>query len=313
MKDQDPARSDLPGGSEASEFSDYLGSCQTRVEAALERWLPDEARPPRRLHAAMRYATLAPGKRVRPVLVYAAGAAVGIAPERLDGSACAVELIHAYSLIHDDLPAMDDDDLRRGRPTCHRQFDEATAILAGDALQPLAFEIICRDPALAVSATRRLAMLAALAAASGSHGMAGGQAIDLEATGRELSLPELENLHIHKTGALIRACVQLGTLAAEPLDEADAQALDHFAKCMGLAFQIQDDCLDVSGSTQTLGKTQGKDKAQDKTTYPVLLGLEGAREKARELRDDALASLSPFGPAADHLRRLAGYIVDRSR
>jgi len=294
-----------------SDFTAYLGACQTRVEAALESWLPDASRLPQRLHEAMRYSVLAPGKRVRPVLVYAAGAAVDVAPAQLDGLACAVELIHAYSLIHDDLPAMDDDDLRRGRPTCHRQFDEATAILAGDALQPLAFEIICRDSALDVSAPQRLAMVEALAAASGSHGMAGGQAMDLDATGRPLTLPELENLHIHKTGALIRACVRMGTLAAEKVPAETRNAIDHYAKCIGLAFQIRDDVLDVEGSTMTLGKTRGKDEAQDKTTYPVLLGIQGARRKAQDLRDEALAAISFLGPEADPLRWLGDYIVDR--
>jgi len=294
-----------------SDFTAYLGACQTRVEAALESWLPDASRLPQRLHEAMRYSVLAPGKRVRPVLVYAAGAAVDVAPAQLDGLACAVELIHAYSLIHDDLPAMDDDDLRRGRPTCHRQFDEATAILAGDALQPLAFEIICRDSALEVSAPQRLAMVEALATASGSHGMAGGQAMDLDATGRPLTLPELENLHIHKTGALIRACVRMGTLAAEKVPAETRNAIDHYAKCIGLAFQIRDDVLDVEGSTMTLGKTRGKDEAQDKTTYPVLLGIQGARRKAQDLRDEALAAISFLGPEADPLRWLGDYIVDR--
>jgi farnesyl diphosphate synthase len=294
-----------------SDFSDYLSACQARVEVALGHWLPAASRLPQRLHEAMRYSVLAPGKRVRPVLVYAAGAAVDIAPAQLDGLASAAELIHAYSLIHDDLPAMDDDDLRRGRPTCHRQFDEATAILAGDALQPLAFEIICRDPGLTVSARRRLAMVETLAAASGSRGMAGGQAMDLDATGRPLTLPELENLHIHKTGALIRACVRLGTLASEHAPEDAREAIDRYAKCIGLAFQIRDDVLDVEGSTKTLGKTRGKDEAQDKTTYPVLLGLDGARSKAQDLRDDALAAITLLGPEADPLRWLADYIVDR--
>ena len=275
-----------------TEFQDYLAFCQRRVEAALARWLPAPGRSPARLHEAMRYSVLAPGKRVRPVLVYAAGKAVGADAARLDGPACAAEIIHAYSLIHDDLPAMDDDDLRRGRPTCHRRFDEATAILAGDALQPLAFEIICRDPGLDVAAGTRLKMIAALSHASGSRGMAGGQALDLAATGRMLSLPELENLHIHKTGALIRAAVQLGVLAAEDTPESVEAAVDHYAKCIGLAFQIRDDILDVEGSTDTLGKTGGKDAAQAKTTYATLLGIEGAQQKAASLRDDALASLA---------------------
>lgn len=294
-------------------LGDFLAACQRRVETALDQWLPPASVMPERLHQAMRYAVLAPGKRVRPVLVYAAGQAVGVAPAQLDGAACAVEMIHAYSLIHDDLPAMDDDDLRRGRPTCHRQFDEATAILAGDALQPLAFEIICRDTALSVDTDTRIEMLEMLALASGSRGMAGGQAMDLAATGHLLSLPELENLHIHKTGALIRACVQLGTLAGGKAGKPLHSAVDHYAKCMGLAFQIRDDVLDVSGSAATLGKTQGKDAAQEKTTYAALLGLDGAQDKANELRDEAVAAIRDLGETADPLRWLADYIVDRPR
>ena len=295
-----------------SEFHDYLAFCQRRVEAALEHWLPGTSRAPVRLHQAMRYSVLAPGKRVRPVLVYAAGAAGGADPVQLDGLACATEMIHAYSLIHDDLPAMDDDDLRRGRPTCHREFDEATAILAGDALQPLAFEIVCRDTALDVPAATRLEMLTTLAQASGSRGMAGGQALDLDATGKSLTLPELENLHIHKTGALIRASVRLGLLASPNLGKDVMNAVDHYAKCVGLAFQIRDDVLDVEGSADTLGKTGGKDAAQAKTTYAALLGVEAAQEKAATLRDEALASLSGLGQEADPLRWLAEYIVNRA-
>jgi farnesyl diphosphate synthase len=295
-----------------SEFHDYLAFCQRRVEAALEHWLPEADRAPVRLHQAMRYSVLAPGKRVRPVLVYAAGTAAGADPVQLDGLACATEMIHAYSLIHDDLPAMDDDDLRRGRPTCHREFDEATAILAGDALQPLAFEIVCRDATLDVPAATRLEMLTALAQASGSRGMAGGQALDLDATGKNLTLPELENLHIHKTGALIRASVRLGLLASPNVDETVMKAVDHYAKCVGLAFQIRDDVLDVEGSSDTLGKTGGKDAAQAKTTYAALLGVEAAQEKAATLRDEALTSLSGLGQEADPLRWLAEYIVNRS-
>ncbi len=294
-----------------SEFTDYLAGCQRRVESSLDHWLPAADRAPARLHQAMRYSVLAPGKRVRPVLVYAAGAAVGVDPERLDGLACATEMIHAYSLIHDDLPAMDDDDLRRGRPTCHRQFDEATAILAGDALQPLAFEIVCRDASLGVSADTRLEMLATISRASGSRGMAGGQALDLDATGEALSLPALENLHIHKTGALIRASVRLGLLAAEFVPGDLLNSIDHYAKCIGLAFQIRDDVLDVEGSSDTLGKTNGKDAAQSKTTYAALLGVPGAQQKALDLRDEALDSLAALGTGSNPLRWLANYIVDR--
>jgi farnesyl diphosphate synthase len=290
----------------------YLTECAARVESALLRWLPATGTAGR-LHEAMRYAALGGGKRVRPVLVYAAGRAVGAAPESLDGPACAVELIHAYSLAHDDLPAMDDDDLRRGRPTCHRAFDEATAILAGDALQTLAFEVLCDDPALAVPPATRIEMLRTLARASGARGMAGGQALDLAAAGREICLAELEHLHIHKTGALIRASVRLGTLAAPQATTHVVRCLDRYAKCVGLAFQIHDDILDVTGETAVIGKTRGKDLAQRKSTYPALLGLAGAREKRDALIEEANCALAALDARADPLRWLADYIVQRER
>lgn len=282
-----------------------------RVEAALDRCLPGGDTHPARLHQAMRYAVLGGGKRIRPLLTYAAGAAVGAPDARLDAPACAVELIHAYSLVHDDLPAMDDDDLRRGRPTCHRAFDEATAILAGDALQTQAFHILAHAPELDIDPRVRLRMIETLAMASGSRGMAGGQAIDLESVGRELDIAQLEDMHIHKTGALIRASVLLGALCADTLDEARLERLDHYAKCIGLAFQIQDDILDVVGDTAILGKTAGADLARDKPTYPALLGLDGARQRAAELLADAHTSLAGFGPEADALRELADYIIRR--
>jgi farnesyl diphosphate synthase len=292
-------------------LSRYLDTCRHRVEAALDRLLPSPHIPPQRLHAAMRYATLGSGKRIRPMLVYAGGGAFGVAPEQLDGAACAVELIHAYSLVHDDLPAMDDDDLRRGQPTCHKAYDEATAILTGDALQTLAFQALIQDTSLAVAAETRLAMLDTLAQASGSHGMAGGQALDLAAVAQDIDLPQLENLHIHKTGALIRAAVRLGTLAAPDAPSEAVTSLDHYAKCIGLAFQVQDDILDVLGETEVIGKTRGKDAASDKPTYPALLGLEEAREKAEQLVADALHSLSGMGDEVAPLRALARYIVER--
>jgi farnesyl diphosphate synthase len=290
----------------------YLEECQRRVTAALEQRLPAATVPPARLHEAMRYTALGAGKRVRPVLVYAAGQALGVPPESLDDPACAVELIHAYSLVHDDLPAMDDDDLRRGRPTCHRAFDEATAILVGDALQTLAFQVLCDEPADAGIAATRLAMARTLAAASGSRGMAGGQALDLDAVGRDLSLAELEQLHIHKTGALIRASVRLGTLAAPAADPVAARNLDRYGKCIGLAFQIRDDILDVEGDPALIGKTRGKDAAHHKPTYPALLGLAGAREKCAVLLAEATSCLDGLGEPAQPLRWLAEYIVARS-
>lgn len=282
-----------------------------RADRALAKWLPAESLNPARLHAAMRYAALDGGKRIRPLLVYAAGRACGVETERLDAPAVAVELIHAYSLVHDDLPAMDDDDLRRGKPTVHRAFDEATAILAGDALQSLAFHVLARGLDPAIPERLRLAMLDELAVASGSRGMAGGQAMDLAATGRTPDIAELEDLHIHKTGALIRASVRLGALCSPASDAPTLQRLDHFAKCIGLAFQIRDDILDVEGDAESLGKQPGVDQALGKATYPALLGLEEARRAAETLYRDALASLEPLGEAADMLRWLGRYIVER--
>jgi farnesyl diphosphate synthase len=260
----------------------------------------------------MRYAVLAPGKRIRPVLAYATGTALGAPLEALDPVAVAVELIHAYSLIHDDLPAMDDDDLRRGRPTCHRQFDEATAILAGDALQALAFEVLL-TPAAQAAPERRLEMVRTLAVASGSLGMAGGQALDLGAVGRELTLAELENIHVHKTGALIRASVRLGYLSSDCRDEALAERLERYAHCIGLAFQVHDDILDVEGVTEVIGKPQGSDASLDKPTYADLLGLEGARRTARALCAEAVAALAPLGARGETLALIAEYIVHRDR
>ena len=294
-------------------FQVFLGDCRIRVERALDQWLPPETTQPVRLHGAMRYAALGDGKRVRPVLVYAAGQALGARPECLDAAACAVELIHAYSLVHDDLPAMDDDDLRRGRATCHKAYDEATAILAGDALQTLAFRVLCEDDELCVNRADRLRMIAELAHASGSRGMAGGQALDMEATGREIDLAQLENLHIHKTGALILASVRLGGLAAGASSDARMSGLERYAKCIGLAFQVRDDVLDVEGDTAVLGKTRGKDAATDKATYPALIGLDAAREMTQRLIDEALDNIATFDDAADPLRQLAHYIVGRTR
>jgi len=293
-------------------LKEYLSFCQNRVEMALEDRLPSGQLLPQKLHQAMRYSVLNGGKRMRPMLTYCTGKTLGIDPEALDGPACAVEFIHVYSLIHDDLPAMDDDDLRRGKATCHVAFDEATAILAGDALQALAFEILAHDPSIMTTAEGRLKMIIALAKASGSQGMVGGQAIDLQSVGTRLNLPELENMHIHKTGALIRASVNMATLAKTDIDLNVATKLDHYAKCIGLSFQVKDDILDEESDTATLGKTQGKDKDNDKPTYPALLGLAGAKQKAQELHEKALDSLSIFGKEADLLRDLSLYIIQRT-
>jgi geranylgeranyl pyrophosphate synthase len=292
-------------------LSERLRSYQIRVESALDACLPGNDVQPGNLHEAMRYAVLGEGKRVRPILVYASGEAFGVDKNCLDIPACAVELIHAYSLIHDDLPAMDNDDLRRGRPTCHKAFDEATAILAGDALQALAFQILANANSIRVQAKQRLRMINILAQASGSRGMAGGQAIDLAAVGKKLNIAELENMHIHKTGALIRASVELGALSAENVHPAAFDKISHYAKCIGLAFQIQDDIIDVESATEVLGKPQGSDKERGKPTYPDLLGMDGARKTAIDLHQQAIVSIEQFDSKADPLRWIADYIVDR--
>jgi farnesyl diphosphate synthase len=257
----------------------------------------------------MRYATLEGGKRVRPLLAFAAGEVAGAPPERLEFAACAVELIHAYSLVHDDLPCMDNDVLRRGKPTVHVEFDQATALLVGDALQSLAFQLLA-DQRLADEPRAQLEMVKALALAAGSRGMAGGQQIDLQSTGKALSLPELEFMHIHKTGALIRAAVSLGAACGQ-LDPQRKGALDRYGKAMGLAFQVVDDVLDYDSTTGTLGKTAGKDSRQGKPTYVSTLGGPRARELAGELRAEALAALEGLGPSARRLGELADFIVLR--
>ncbi len=290
-------------------FADWMAGTQSRVEAALADHLPGAECIPARLHDAMRYAALGGGKRVRPLLAFAAGELTGAAPEKLDLVACAVELIHAYSLVHDDLPCMDDDVLRRGRPTCHIEYDEPTALLVGDSLQTLAFELLASQPI--GEPARQLEMIALLAHASGSRGMAGGQAIDLGAVGTALDQPELELMHALKTGALIRAAVLLGALAGQPLSVEERTNLDRFAKRAGLLFQVVDDILDCTASTATLGKTAGKDEAAAKPTYVSLLGLENARAYTDELRTDALAALSIFGERASRLTELADFICHR--
>ena len=284
----------------------------SRADAMLARVLPPEEQPPVELHRAMRYAVLGGGKRLRPLLVYAAGETLGATPDRLDAAAAAVEIIHAYSLVHDDLPAMDDDSLRRGRPTCHVVFGEAMAILAGDALQALAFDVLAHDRAIDVDASTRVEMLRVLAAACGSHGMAGGQAFDLAAVGRTLTKDELERMHVHKTGALIRASVRLGALAAGCTDESVFAALERYGHAIGLAFQIRDDLLDIEGGTEQLGKTAGKDAAAAKPTYPAILGLEASRAELAELIAGALQSIENLGPRARPLADLARFVAARS-
>ena len=288
--------------------SEAFARWAARTEATLDRLLPDPSLEPRRLHAAMRHATLGGGKRMRPLLVYAAGTALGAAEALLDAPAAAVELVHAYSLVHDDLPAMDDDDLRRGQPTVHVAFDEATAILAGDALQTLAFSALARAEA---HAPLRIDWVDALATASGATGMCGGQALDIDATGHTQALAQLQRMHSLKTGALVRAAVRMGALAADA--DADTLArLDTFAAAFGLAFQVRDDLLDIEASSEQLGKTAGKDVAQAKSTYPALLGMDGARARLGELATSMRDALAPFGARAAALAALGELAVRRS-
>jgi farnesyl diphosphate synthase len=287
-----------------------MGGIQARMEAVLARLLPAARLAPARLHEAMRYAALEGGKRVRPLLTFAAGEIVGARAERLEVAAAAVELVHAYSLVHDDLPCMDDDVLRRGKPTVHVEFDEATALLVGDALQSLAFQLLA-EHALADEPRAQLEMVKLLALAAGSRGMAGGQQIDLAATGKALSVPELEAMHIHKTGALIRAAVRLGAACGGTPDAPLRERLDQYAKTVGLAFQVVDDVLDAEASSATLGKTAGKDSRSGKPTYVSVMGLAHARELAQELRHNAHEALAPLGAGARRLRELADFIVLR--
>jgi len=294
-----------------TDFAAWSRAIQTRTENVLAALLPDADIAPEQLHAAMRYVCLGGGKRVRPMLAYAAGEAVGTEVARIDRAAAAVEMIHVYSLTHDDLPCMDDDDLRRGKPTCHVAYDEATALLVGDALQSLAFETLAH-PVAASEAGVQVEMLRLLARASGSRGMAGGQAVDLAATGRALDLAELEFMHIHKTGALIQSAVLLGALAGGALEAGTRERLERYARCIGLAFQVMDDVLDAETDTATLGKTAGKDAAQGKATYLTLMNVKEARAYAHELLDDALEAIQPFGASSQRLAEIARFIVERS-
>ncbi|RZT41477.1 polyprenyl synthetase family protein [Cupriavidus agavae] len=292
-----------------TDFATWMRAQGARTEAALDAALPSTDTIPHTLHEAMRYAVLGGGKRVRPLLVHAAGEVAGAAPEACDAAACAVEMIHAYSLVHDDMPCMDDDDLRRGRPTVHKAYDEATALLVGDALQTQAFLVLAGTPAL--DAAARLKLVAELAQASGSVGMCGGQAIDLQNVGLAMTREALEGMHRMKTGALLRASVRMGALCGS-IDPDGLAALDRYSAAVGLAFQVVDDILDVTADTATLGKTAGKDAANDKPTYVSLLGLDAARELAAQLRTDAHEALAGFGARAGRLAELADLIVLRS-
>lgn len=291
------------------DFQSWTNTHLSRFEAVLGGLLPSADVAPQRLHQAMRYVVLDGGKRVRPLLAFAAAELIGAELSRVHVAAAAVELIHAYSLVHDDMPCMDDDVLRRGKPTCHVQYDEATALLVGDSLQTLAFQLLA-EHRLNDDASRQLDMIKLLAVASGSRGMAGGQAIDLASVGKSLSVPELEFMHIHKTGALIRAAILLGAHCGN-VTAAQLAKLDHFGKCVGLAFQVVDDVLDAEADTATLGKTAGKDADNDKPTYVTLLGVQAARDMAQQLHQDALDSLVEFGSSAQRLRELADFIVLR--
>jgi farnesyl diphosphate synthase len=299
------------GNGSRIELPARLLAYSARAETVLSGFLPPESQAPVELHRAMRYAVLGGGKRLRPMLVYATGAALAASSEALDASAAAVEIIHAYSLVHDDLPAMDDDDLRRGRPTCHIVFGEAMAILAGDALQALAFELLAADVAAPVDAGTRVEMLRVLGAACGSHGMAGGQALDLAAVGQTLDAAELERMHVHKTGALIRASVRLGALAAGCRDAELLARLERYGHCVGLAFQIRDDILDIEGESHVIGKTAGKDAANDKPTYPAIHGMAESRRLLAALTAEAVAQLAPLGSRGDDLMALARFVAER--
>ena len=299
------------GASAADQFSDQLQAWQLRMERALAARLPSEAVVPERLHAAMRYSVLGGGKRIRPALLFATALTLGLTEDEVEAAACAIELVHAYSLVHDDLPAMDNDDLRRGRPTCHKAFDDATAILVGDALQPLAFELLARDAALPESTAVRLRLITLLAEASGSFGMAGGQAIDMAAQGRALDLAGIEQMHARKTGALIRASVMMAAECAAGLEPRLKAALASFAGSIGLAFQIQDDLLDVIGETAVLGKTAGADQALSKPTYPAVAGVAASRAAVSALHQRAFEALKPFGQRAEPLRQLSNWLLAR--
>ena len=310
MTPMTPPGAELARAAPTSFLTERVPLYQQRIEGVLAHALEIEGAATPRLLEAMRYSTLAGGKRVRPILVYATGEALGASLEVLDSAAAAVELIHVYSLVHDDLPAMDNDDLRRGRPTCHRAFDEATAILVGDALQARAFEVLANGPA-SVPAAARLEMLRVLADAIGTRGMAGGQAIDLEAVKQLLGKPELERMHRQKTGALIQASVLLGAISAGSQDIQERAALAEFGAEIGLAFQIQDDILDVEGTTTELGKRAGADADRIKPTYPSVLGLNESRDEALARHDRAIAALEPWGKRFDALREFANFLVAR--
>jgi geranylgeranyl pyrophosphate synthase len=305
-------RSDRHAPETTKAFESQLESWRTRMERALDARLPPADAVPTRLHEAMRYSVLGGGKRVRPALLFATARTLGLSEAEVEAAACAIEIVHVYSLVHDDLPAMDDDDLRRGRPTCHKAYDEATAVLVGDGLQPLAFQLLARDPALPMAPAIRLRLIDLLAEASGTYGMAGGQAIDLAAQGQQLDIVEVEAMHARKTGALIRASVLMAAACVPDLDASLQQGLASFAQAIGLAFQIQDDLLDVLGDPSTLGKATGADQARSKPTHPAVIGIEASQDRVRLLHAQALHALEPFGTRAEPLRALSNWLLARS-
>ncbi|MDX2426280.1 MAG: polyprenyl synthetase family protein [Cycloclasticus sp.] len=289
-------------------FKEFQRVKLIQIEHALETHLPTDNIEPKRLHQAMRYSTLNGGKRIRAMLVYATGHLFNLSPSLLDSIACSIELIHAYSLIHDDLPAMDDDDLRRGKPSCHKAYDEATAILTGDALLTLAFNILAKADC---TAEQKVNCIQLLSQAAGSRGMVGGQALDLANEGKSVSIAEIENMHLHKTGALICTCVTLVAGLQYPTTDEHYKQLKHYAGCIGLAFQVQDDILDETSTTEALGKTQGKDKLALKSTYPALLGLKASKQLVESLYFDATSSLSHLDERAVYLRDIVKFVISR--
>jgi geranylgeranyl pyrophosphate synthase len=301
----------LDESADADGFGAQLETWRIRMEHALAARLPQPNILPARLHEAMRYSVLGGGKRIRPALLFATARAVGLTEDDVEAAACAIELVHVYSLVHDDLPAMDNDDLRRGRPTCHKAFDEATALLVGDALQPLAFELLATDPSLPASPAIRLRLIDMLAQAIGTFGMAGGQAIDLAVQGMRLDIGQVEDMHARKTGAVIRASVLMAAECAPPLDPALYAALTSFATAVGLAFQIQDDLLDVTGDVSTLGKATGADSERAKPTHPAVIGIPASQQRVRHLHNQAINALMPFGDRAESLRSLAHWLLSR--
>src|SRR5450631_4313532 len=297
--------------SSPEDFGVQLETWRVRMERALAARLPPATTVPARLHEAMRYSVLGGGKRIRPALLFATARTLGLTEDEVEAAACAIELIHVYSLVHDDLPAMDDDDLRRGRPTCHKAFDEATAVLVGDALQPLAFQLLASDPALPASPAIRLRLIDMLAQAIGTFGMAGGQAIDLAVQGMRLDIGQVEDMHARKTGAVIRASVLMAAECVPSLDTSLYAALNRFATAVGLAFQIQDDLLDVTGDVTILGKATGADSERAKPTHPAVIGIPASQQRVRLLHHQAIDALAPFGDRASSLRSLAHWLLSR--